>query len=210
MIHRQTRFFVGTPSRLLTGIALLLLAAAPSWAEPKRYVIDPEHLSIGFLVQHIGYASVLGLFRKAEGSFTFDEDTGQLADLKITVDTASVFTSHDKRDKHLRGEDFLDSEQHPQMVFVARSGQFKQQRPAPLDGELTLRGVTRPVALQATWNKSDRYPIPAAGAERFPHVLGASARGTIKRSEFGMTYAVDNGWVGDTVDLIIEFEARRQ
>ncbi len=98
MIHRQTRFFVGTPSRLLTGIALLLLTAAPSWAEPKRYVIDPEHLSIGFLVQHIGYASVLGLFRKAEGSFTFDEDTGQLADLMITVDTASVFTSHDKRD----------------------------------------------------------------------------------------------------------------
>ena len=209
MMHRQTRLFIGTLPRLLAGI-VLLSAIAPSWAEPKQYVIDPEHLSIGFLTQHIGYASVLGLFRKAGGSFTFDEDTGQLSDLKIAVDTASVFTNHDKRDQHLRGDDFFDSEQYPQMVLVAKSAQFRKQQPAPLNGELTLRGITRPVILQATWNKSDRYPIPVAVTERFPYVLGASARGTIKRSEFGMTYAVDNGWVGDAVELLIEFEARRQ
>lgn len=209
-MSQPQRLLARAPSRWLAGIALLLAATAPSWAEPKQYIIDPEHLSVGFLVRHIGYASVLGLFREAEGSFAFDEDTGRLTDLKITVDTASVFTNHDKRDKHLRGDDFFDSERYPQMVFAAKSGQFKKQQPAPLDGELTLRAITRPITLQATWNKSDRYPIPVAGAERFPRVLGASARGTIKRSEFGMTYAVDNGWVGDEVDVIIEFEARPQ
>ncbi|MBL8259177.1 MAG: YceI family protein [Candidatus Competibacteraceae bacterium] len=195
--------------RLLLAVALAT-AANPLRAEPKPYVIDPEHFSVGFLVHHIGYAAVLGLFRKAEGSFVFDEDTGELSDLQIAVDAASVFTNHEKRDKHLRGEDFLDSDQHPQMTLTAKRGQFKKQRPTALEGQLTLRGVTRPIALQATWNKSDRYPIPISIADPFPYVLGASARGTLKRSDFGMSYAVDNGWVGDTVELIIEFEARRR
>ena len=208
MMRRQL-LSIPRSARWLAGIALLLITV-PTWAQPKQYLIDPEHLSIGFLVQHIGYAATLGLFRKAEGSFVFDEDTGQLSALKITIDTASVFTNHEKRDKHLRSEDFLDSDQYPQMVLSAKSGQFKKQQPTTLTGELTLHGVPRPISLHATWNQSDRYPIPSAGPERFPHVLGASARGAIKRSEFGMTYAVDNGWVGDTIELIIEFEARRQ
>jgi len=203
---------IGFPMRILSWLlaSLLLSVTVPGQAEPKPYVLDPDHLSIGFLVRHIGYASVLGLFRKAEGSFTFNEATGQLSDLRIVVDTASVFTSHDKRDQHLRGEDFLDAGKYPQLVFTAKSAQLQKQQPASVSGELTLRGITRPVTLQATWNKSDRYPLPAAVPERFPYVLGASVRGAFKRSEFGMTYAVDNGWVGDTVELLIEFEARRQ
>ena len=203
---------IGFPMRILSWLlaGLLLSVTVPGRAEPKPYVLDPDHLSIGFLVRHIGYASVLGLFRKAEGSFTFDEDTGQLSDLRLVVDTTSVFTNHDKRDQHLRGEDFLDAGKYPQLVFTVKSAQLQKQQPVSINGELTLRGVTRPIMLQATWNKSDRYPIPAAVPERFPYVLGASVRGAFKRSEFGMTYAVDNGWVGDTVELLIEFEARRQ
>jgi polyisoprenoid-binding protein YceI len=96
------------------------------------------------------------------------------------------------------------------MTFVAKTAQLRKQQPGKVNGELTLRGITRPFTLQVTWNKSDRYPIAVGLLERFPYVLGASARGVIKRSEFGMTYAVDNGWVGNEVELIIEFEARRQ
>ncbi|MBL8250093.1 MAG: YceI family protein [Candidatus Competibacter sp.] len=209
MILKPVNAFRRATSPWLVAIALLV-AAAQARAEPKPYVIDPEHFSVGFLVQHIGYASVLGLFRKAEGSFVFDEETGQLSDLQIAVDAASVFTNHEKRDKHLRGEDFLDSDRHPQMTLTAKRGQFKKQQPAALEGQLTLRGVTRPLTLQVTWNKSDRYPIPTSIANPFPYVLGASARGALKRADFGMNYALDNGWVGDTVELIVEFEARRQ
>lgn len=208
MIHRQA--WLAFPTLPLLAACALLTVAIPGKAEPRAYVIDPEHISIGFLVQHIGYASMLGLFRKAEGTFTFDEDIGRLSELRIQVDAAGVFTNLDKRDNHLRGEDFLDAENHPHITFAVKNGQFRKQQPTTLNGELTLRGVTRPITLQATWNKSDPYPIPIGLVERFPYVLGASARGTIKRSDFGMTYAVDNGWVGDTVELIIEFEARRQ
>lgn len=208
MMNRHALFSARMLSWLLAG--LLLSVTLTSRAEPKPYVLDPDHLSVGFLIRHIGYEAVLGMFRKAEGAFTFDEDTGQLSNLRIVVDAASVFTNHDKRDQHLRSDDFLDTGKYPQLVFTAQSAQLQKQQPASVSGELTLRGVTRPVILQATWNKSDRYPIPAAVPERFPYVLGASVRGAFKRSEFGMTYAVDNGWVGDTVELIIEFEARRQ
>jgi polyisoprenoid-binding protein YceI len=189
---------------LLAGA--LLWAAAPAQAEPRQYAIDPEHLSIGFLVEHIGYAGTLGMFRTAEGSFTFDEETGRLADLRVVVDTASVFTNNDRRDKHLRDDDFLDVKKHSQMVFTAaEGGPFSLGESASLAGELTLLGVTLPLTLEVTWNKSATSPVPPG-----PYVLGASARGTLQRSAFGMTYAVENGWVGDEVELIIELEAIRQ
>ncbi|TVR64124.1 MAG: YceI family protein [Candidatus Competibacteraceae bacterium] len=189
---------------LLAGA--LLWAAAPAQAEPRQYAIDPEHLSIGFLVEHIGYAGTLGMFRTAEGSFTFDEETGRLADLRVVVDTTSVFTNNDRRDKHLRDDDFLDVKKHAQMVFTAaEGGPFRLGESASLAGELTLLGVTLPLTLEVTWNKSATSPVPPG-----PYVLGASARGTLQRSAFGMTYAVENGWVGDDVELIIELEAIRQ
>jgi polyisoprenoid-binding protein YceI len=183
-----------------------LIAGAPVQAEPRQYAIDPEHLSIGFLIEHIGYAGTLGMFRKAEGSFTFDEETGQLSNLRVVVDTASVFTNNDRRDKHLRDDDFLDVKKHSQMTFAAaQGGPFRLGETAPLAGELTLLGVTLPLTLQVTWNKSATSPVPPG-----PYVLGATARGALQRSAFGMTYAVENGWVGDEVELIIELEAVRQ
>jgi polyisoprenoid-binding protein YceI len=202
--HRAFPTSIRVLPALLAGA--LLWAAAPVQAEPRQYAIDPEHLSIGFLTEHIGYAGTLGMFRKAEGSFTFDEETGQLADLRVVVDAASVFTNNDRRDKHLRDDDFLDVKKHSQMVFAAaQGGPFRLGESAPLVGELTLLGVTLPLTLQVTWNKSATSPVPPG-----PYVLGASARGTLQRSAFGMTYAVENGWVGDDVELIIELEAVRQ
>jgi polyisoprenoid-binding protein YceI len=202
--HRAFPTSVRILPALLAGA--LLWAAAPAQAEPRQYAIDPEHLSIGFLVEHIGYAGTLGMFRTAEGSFTFDEETGRLADLRVVVDTASVFTNNDRRDKHLRDDDFLDVKKHSQMVFTAaEGGPFSLGESASLAGELTLLGVTLPLTLEVTWNKSATSPVPPG-----PYVLGASARGALQRSAFGMTYAVENGWVGDDVELIIELEAVRQ
>ncbi|HXH02375.1 MAG TPA: YceI family protein [Candidatus Competibacteraceae bacterium] len=194
----------------LLGLLLgLLLTTLPVRAEPQRYRLDPEHTSIGFLVFHIGYERVLGLFRKSEGSFVFDEDSGELRDVRIVIDTDSVFTNHDKRDQHLRSKDFLNSAQYPQMIFTAATAERTGARSYKIHGDLTLIGKTRPLTLDFTWNKSGDYPLLLGGAFK-PYVTGMSGRGVIKRSEFGMTYGVDNGWVGDEIELIIEFEAQRQ
>jgi polyisoprenoid-binding protein YceI len=185
--------------------AALIGPTRPAVAEPAEYVIDPAHFSVGFLVDHVGYAKTLGLFRKAEGSFTFDEATGTLSDVRVVIATDSVFTNHKERDEHLRKADFLNSAEFPEMTFVAAGAQRQGERDFVIDGQLTLLGKTLPVTLKATWNKSGVSPIPPQ-----PYVMGVSARGSFKRSAYGMNYAVANGWVGDEVELLLEFEARRQ
>lgn len=189
-------------------LALYLAAPRAAVAEPEQFDIDPEHFTVAFLVEHIGYAKTLGQFRKAGGRFSFDESTGALSDIEVTVDTESVDTNHKKRDEHLRGKDFLQVDVHPQMTFVAKTVSKSGERSYTISGDLTLIGQTRSVTLEASWNKIGEYPF--GGVVSKPYVIGVSARGSFKRSAFGMMYAVDNGWVGDDVELILEFEARRQ
>lgn len=205
------------PSRLMTFRPPLLAAClaiglghASAWAEPARYEIDPDHLSIGFLVDHVGYAKTLGMFREASGSYTFDESTGELRDVVVTIDTESVFSNHRKRDEHLRSADFLNSAEFPQMVFRAQGATSVEDRRYRIEGELELLGQSRPLTLEASWNKSAEYPFGGGLLGGKPYVMGVSARGSFLRSAYGMDYSVDNGWVGDEVELIIEFEARRQ
>ena len=200
-----------SPARLrafwATVLALFALAAAPVQAQPARYELDPDHLMLGFLVEHVGYAKVLGTFRAARGSYTFDEATGTLGDVRIEADTASVFTNHRKRDDHLKGADFLNSAEFPRMTFTANSAKRTGERRFEITGQLELLGRTQPLVLQATWNKSAVSPM-VPGNKTW--VMGVSARGSFKRSAYGMNYAVANGWVGDEVALIIEFEAHRK
>ncbi len=191
-------------------IALLPVSARVVQAEPARYEIDPEHLSIGFLVDHIGYARVLGLFRKAEGSFTFDEQTGALTAVEVRIDSASVYSNHKKRDEHLRSADFLNSKEFPEIVFTADSASRQGDKRFLIPGTLELLGKTQPLTLEATWNKSGEYPFGGGLLGGKPYVMGVSASGRILRDSYGMSYAVDNGWVGNEIELIIEFEAVRQ
>lgn len=192
------------PTRLV-GM-LLCLTTVPAYAADARYELDPEHLTIGFLVSHIGYADTLGFFRKASGSYTFDESTRALKEVKVVVETGSVFTGHDKRDGHLRGKDFLDVSRAPQMIFTASGADWSDDKTVQIDGELELLGKRRPLRLTGTLNKSGLYPM---GGSAKPYVMGVSLRGTVKRSDWGMNYGVANGWVGDEVELIVEFEAKR-
>ncbi len=180
------------------------LAASPARAEPQPYELDPEHISMGFLVEHLGYAKVLGMFRAVRGSYSFDEGSGALSNVRIEVDTQSVFTSHAKRDQHLKSADFLNSAEFPRMVFTAANAKRTGDRSFEIPGQLELLGRSQPLTLTATWNKSGVSPLDKT------YVMGVSARGTFKRSSYGMKYGVDNGWVGDEVPLIIEFEAKRK
>lgn len=196
--------------KLLSTIALATAAlfhSSAAFAQVARYEIDPEHLSIGFLVDHLGYANVVGMFRAAKGSYSFDEKSATLSDVRVEVDTASVFTNHRKRDDHLKGPDFLNSGEFPKMTFTAASAQASADKTFDISGNLSLLGRSMPMTLKATVNKLSEYEL---GTFRKPYVMGVSARGSFKRSAYGMAYGVDNGWVGDEVSMIIEFEARRQ
>ncbi|MEO1001037.1 MAG: YceI family protein [Pseudomonadota bacterium] len=189
--------------RLPLALAAALLAA-PAAADPARYVLDPEHTTIGFLADHIGYAKVLGLFEEIDGAFVFDDEAMEVSEISVSIDAASVWTRDDRRDGHVRCADFLDAEAHPLITFTADGGTVESETTGTVTGDLTVRGVTQPITLDVTLNKIADYPF-GHGKE----TIGVSIRGTILRSAFGMTYALP-GIVGDEVDLLIEFEAIRE
>ena len=176
-------------------------------ANSQTYVIDETHLSIGFLVEHAGYAKTLGMFTKAKGSYKYDEMSQIVSDVNIIIDTDSVFTNHDKRDSHLKSPDFLNVKEYPEMIFKADASDLKLN-PGQIKGDLTLLGITKPLILNVKINKIDTYPFRVGLSK--PMVMGVSATASFKRSEFGMNYAIKKNLVGDEIDLIIEFEARQE
>lgn len=201
-----TKERTGVRGRRLSALLLpALIAGGTAAAEPATYRLDPEHVVLGFIVSHIGFAGVLGTFGEIEGSFVFDEATGDVSDVSVIVHTESVDTRHEERDEHVKGRDFLDVRHFPTMTFEAASGRRTGERTFEITGELELLGQARPLTLEATWNKSGDYPIG-----RGVYVMGISARGTLRRGDFGMRYGLDNGLVGDEVEVIVELEARRQ
>ena len=192
-------------SALAVVLSAALLQPFPARAAPERYQLDPNHMAIAFLVAHVGFAKTLGQFTRAEGAFVFDPEKPVVSDIVVIIDAASVNTQHEKRDQHLRAKDFLWVEEHPQITFRGTSAEQTGPRTGKVVGDLTIRGVTRPVTLDVVWNKSDQYPFGD-----MHYAIGISARTKIKRSDFGMTYAVEGGMVGDEVEIILEFEGVRQ
>ena len=190
---------------VLRVVAFCALSVA-AHAQSERYQIDPEHFSVGFLVDHLGYAKVLGMFRESTGSYAFDEKTGALSDVRLVIDARSVHTGHRRRDQHLASPDFLNAGEFREIVFKGATAKRTGERTFAVEGQLEMIGKTQPLTLNVTWNKSGKYELPGTDA----YVMGVSARGSFKRSAFGMTYGIANGWIGDTVDLIVEFEAKRK
>ena len=191
----------GTSQALLPATLAFSSAAL---AEPTKFTVDSEHFSMAFEIMHIGYAPVIGMFRDVEGEFAYNEETGELSSGTLVFQSDSVFTNHKKRDDHLRSEDFLDSEKHPEITFNLTDFESTGEAAGKVTGDLTMLGRTKPVVLDVTLNKSADYPI---GHEDF--TLGISAETTLKRSDWGMTYGLDPALVGDEVRLRFGFEANR-
>jgi polyisoprenoid-binding protein YceI len=190
---------------LCLGILMAAFVPLQLSAEPRKFHIDEEHFSIAFEINHLGYANVIGMFLEAEGAFEYDAEARTVPSGKVTVKSESVFTNHEERDDHVRDDDFLDADEYPQVEFTVTSFETTGENTGKLTGDLTLLGKTRPVTLDVTLNKSAVYPF---GHEEY--TIGISASTTIKRSEWGMTYALDPLMVGDEVHLSFEFEAIRQ
>jgi len=185
-----------------TTAAMLLVTSPVALAEPTTFTVDDEHFSMSFEIMHIGYAPVMGMFREVEGEFVYDEETGELSSGKLAFKAKSVFTNHDKRDDHLRNKDFLNAGQHKDITFVVTGFERTGDSTGVVTGDLTLLGQTNPVDVDVTLNKAADYPI---GHEDY--TLGISASAVINRSDWGMTYGLDQNLVGDEAKLRFGFEA---
>ncbi|MEM7215733.1 MAG: YceI family protein [Pseudomonadota bacterium] len=196
-------FLTSVASAFTISVATLATMHA-SHAEPHQYELDPTHTTVFFTVDHIGYAKTLGVFGAVEGTFTYDMENQELSDVNVKIQASNVTTFHKARDGHVKNKDFLNAKIFPEISFTASSGDPKDEKSGTVTGNLNLIGETKPVTLNVKLNKAEKYPF---GHQRF--VLGLSMDTIIKRSEFGMDYAVLNGLVGDDVDVRIETEAMR-
>ena len=189
---------------ILTALLIASLSL-PAAAAPERYELDPEHLTVAFFVSHIGYMRQLGVFREVEGAFTYDHETQSLSGLRAVIEADSVDTFNRSRDRHVRDDDFLAADDHDEITFVMTGAEAGTETTGTVTGDLTIRGVTNPVTLAVTLNRAADYPF---GHKAF--TLGFSATAEILRSDYGMTYALEGGLVGDAVEIVIEGEAIQQ
>ena len=131
----------------LIGVSLL----APVAASAADYVIDHEgaHASITFKVNHLGYSYVVGRFNDFSGDFSYDAAKPTAMKVNVTVNTLSVDSNHAERDKHIRGEDFLNTGKFAKATFASTSVEDKGNGDLVINGNLTLNGVTKPLAIKA-------------------------------------------------------------
>lgn len=189
---------------IFTCLLLTLFASSArvATAKPATFEVDDEHFSMVFEVMHIGYAPVMGMFRKVEGEFVYDEESRQLISGTLKFQSKSVFTNHEKRDNHLTGKDFLNSSKYPDITFTVTQYKATGKSTGVVTGDLSMLEKTKPVELHVTLNKAAEYPI---GHEDY--TLGISAKTSLMRSDWGMTYGLDPALVGDEVKLRFGFEA---
>lgn len=168
------------------------------------WILDTAHTHIGFSVKHMMVSTVRGQFRTYTGTLELDADDFTRSSFSGEIDVASVDTGNADRDNHLRTNDFFDVPNHPKMLFKSTRIARKDDVNYVVYGDLTLRGVTREVALDVEYNGVSKSPYGQT-------LTGFCARGTINRKDFGVSFnaLLETGGVavGDKVKLELEVEA---
>lgn len=180
--------------------ALLALPAAAVIAAPTTYQIEPTHTYPSFEADHMGGLSVWrGKFNKTSGSVTFDK-AGQQGTVDITVDIDSIDYGFDLMNIKAKSEELFDAAKYPTATYKGKLAGFKKGVPTKVMGDLTLRGITKPVQLNILSFKCMPHPMVKR------EVCGADAMATFKRDDFGMAAGKDWGFKMD-VTLRIQVEA---
>ncbi len=196
--------------RLLSAAVLAVALAAPVLAAPVdapsgKYEVDLSHTSVTWRVKHLGLSNYTARFAKIASTVQLDAAKPANSKVEVTIDPMSVrtdfpFPEKVDFDKEIGGgEKWLYGSKFPEIKFVSTKIVETGPKTAKITGDLTLRGVTKPVTLEAVLNGTTK-PNPMMGSER----IGLSAKTTLKRSDWGMDYGVQ--FVSDEVELAIEAE----
>ncbi|MCP5432817.1 MAG: YceI family protein [Alphaproteobacteria bacterium] len=177
--------------------ALAVLACGPALAEVEptsipvttdaaalqsgTYAMDPSHTEITFWVSHMGVSNYTGRFNKAAGTLQFDAADPTQSTLEVTIDTASIDVNHQKLTPELAGEKHLNASAYPAITFKATKIEKTSPTTGRVTGDFTMLGVTKPVTLDVTFNGKITHPM------RNMDVMGFSAKGVLKRTDWGYT-----------------------
>jgi polyisoprenoid-binding protein YceI len=202
-------------SRTFTVIALAVpsilvaLALAPRQATPAAtpipdkaagtYKVDRVHSSCNFRVEHLAASMFWGRFDDVNGTIAYTPGSSGSLEFDIRIPVASVHGGDEKLDNHLRGPDFFNAKEFPEMTFKSTKATPAGGKMWKVEGDLTLLGVTKPVTAMIEWI--------GFSEPRGKKLIGFEASFTITRSDFGMDYQVDQGGLGDEVSIIVGLEA---
>jgi polyisoprenoid-binding protein YceI len=182
--------------RIAAGLGLAL-AALTAHAAPETYLVDEEHTFTHYEIDHVGFSTSRGRFDKSAGKFVLDR-AERSGSVDITVDVNSVSTGVPELDKILKGEGFFEADKYPRMTFRSSRMRFDGERLVAVDGDLTIRDVTRPVTLNVSTFRCAVHPTYRR------QTCGADASVQIKRLEFGVSRFPK--LLADDVKLLIQIE----
>ncbi|SMD21912.1 YceI family protein [Kibdelosporangium aridum] len=162
------------------------------------WAIDPIHSDVSFIVRHLGVSKVRGQFNTFSGEIVTAENPLQ-STVTATIDAGSFHTRQEQRDNHVKSEDFLHVDDHPEIKFVS-TGVRQNGEDFLVDGDLTIRGVTKPVTLELEINGFGQGPDGSP-------LVGISATTEISRKDFGVHGGAAGAMVGDKIQIALEVEA---
>ena len=185
-------------------VTIVTGALAATGAQAANYKVDADHTTVGFRIRHL-FSHVEGRFDRFEGTIAFDKGNPEATKVQGSIDVSGINTNVAERDKHLRSKDFFDVEAHPKIIFVSTqvSAVDKAKLTGKLHGDLTIRGVTKPVVLDVSFGGEGTDPWGNRKA-------GFSAQTTINRKDFGLNWneVLETGGVlvGEEVQIRIDVE----
>jgi polyisoprenoid-binding protein YceI len=191
--------------RALAPLALaLVFAASSARAERETFLLDKNHTEIGFKVRHF-VSKVGGRFTKFEGTIVLDRAKPEESSVDVKIDAASIDTGNPSREKHLNSPDFFDTAKFPEITFKSTKVAAKGKDTFEITGDLTMRGVTKPVTLTVAANG---FTSDGRGGQK----TGFDVTGKLNRKDFGVNWnaVVDqNAMLSEDVDLVISVEANK-
>jgi len=184
----------------------LALAATSLGLYAQTWSLDKSHSRVGFTVVHLMLTDVDGNFKTFDAKLTATKPDLTDAAFELTADAASIFTDNERRDGHLKSADFFDAAKYPTLTFKSTSFRKVEGKKYKLLGDLTMHGVTKPVALDLVMNG----PVTMEGRNGKQTKVGFRATGTLKRSDFGVGSTGAMSPVSDEVELKINGEFAKQ
>jgi polyisoprenoid-binding protein YceI len=189
------------PMRALRYLVLagLISAAVSVQAAPVTYKMDPGHTMVLFSWNHFGFSNPTANLGLGNGTIVFDDKDAAKSSVDVTLPLANLDTHVSALDEHLKKPDFFDADKYPTVTFKSTKVQAAGGNKYKVTGDLTVHGVTKPVTLDATLNKSGEHPMLKTAT------VGFDATATLKRSDFGVGAYVPN--VSDEIKIHITTEA---
>jgi len=185
----------------LIALAFAASLSSAAYAAPETYVIDTNHSKPRFEYSHFGYSTQLSRFDTVKGTVTLDR-AAKTGAIDVEIDAKSVDTGYALFNEHIQGEDFFDTAKYPTITFKSNKVKFDGDKVVAVEGNLTVKGITKPVTLTVTSMLCMPHPMVKKDA------CGANATAQVKRSDFNMAKYVP--YVGDEVTLSIPVEAIKQ